>query len=465
MSAQQIPVLVVGGGAAGLAAALTLGRYGIETVLVEKRTVPSTRPRATVASTRSMELIRSWGLEAPVRAQSVDADVWLWECATLISADAGRAHAVGYPSREQAALVSPAAPAVVAQDRLETVLREHLATLPSVRVEAGVEVASVRSLPDGVHVTTEDGRSLWARYVVGADGAHSTVRRQLGVTVHGGDAGALSGIQAVVHAPLLPLLGPRLYGLYSVTETPGLFLPAGPDDRWVYAPAVEPGVAAPRPHQIIERLRRGAGLAHLPVHLESVRAFRSPAQLAERFRDGDVFLAGDAAHRVTPRGGTGMNIALQGGADLAWKLAWVLAGWAGPELLDTYEAERRPVAEHVVARSLDPDGSRRSVRGELAVDLGPRVPHVALPDGRSSLDLLGPGWTVFAGPAADAPARALAAGRAGSAPVTVHTLDALGARALGLSPDAALLARPDGVPAVLQAGAVTRAETAFATAA
>ena len=142
-----------------------------------------------------------------------------------------------------------------------------------------------------------------------------------------------------------------------------------------------------------------------------------------------------------------------------------LAGWAGPELLDTYEAERRPVAEHVVARSLDPDGSRRSVRDELAVDLGPRLPHVALPDGRSSLDLLGPGWTVFAGPAADASARALAAGRAGSAPVTVHTLDALSARALGLSPDAALAARPDGVPGALQARAAGREATAVATAA
>ena len=265
----------------------------------------------------------------------------------------------------------------------------------------------------------------------------------------------------MVRAPLWPLLGVRRYALYWVTETPGLFLPAGPDDRWVYAPRADPGRPALRPHQIVDRLRRGVGLAHLPVQLESVRAFRSPAQLAEQFRVGDVFLAGDAAHRVTPRGGTGMNIALQSGADLGWKLAWVLRGWAGPDLLDTYEEERRPVAEHAVARSADPDGSRRGVRDELAVDLGARLPHVTLPDGRSTLDLLGPGWTVFADPGAQAPARELAA-RSGPVPVTVRTVDALSARALGLAAGTALLARPDGVPAALRTAADGRAPVAAA---
>ena len=92
-----------------------------------------------------------------------------------------------------------------------------------------------------------------------------------------------------------------------------------------------------------------------------------------------VFLVGDAAHRVTPRGGTGMNTAIADGYDLGWKLGWVLRGWAGRELLDSYEAERRPVAEHNVARSADPSGSRRRVDQELHADLGGRIPHVWLP--------------------------------------------------------------------------------------
>ena len=85
---------------------------------------------------------------------------------------------------------------------------------------------------------------------------------------------------------------------------------------------------------------------------------------------------GDAAHRVTPRGGTGMNTSIRDGYDLGWKLAWVLRGWAGPELLHSYELERRPVAEHNVLRSAQPDGSVRDAADELHVDLGPRIPHV-----------------------------------------------------------------------------------------
>lgn len=145
---------------------------------------------------------------------------------------------------------------------------------------------------------------------------------------------------------------------------------------------------------------------------------------------------------MTPRGGTGLNLALHDGHDIGWKLAWAVRGWAGDELLDSYEAERRPVAEYAVARSADPRGSYREPTRELPVDLGGRIPHVWVGE-RSTLDLLGTGYTLFAGREANAPSLDTAA------PVTVRRLPPIAARAIGAVGDAALLVRPDGRPAGL----------------
>jgi putative polyketide hydroxylase len=142
---------------------------------------------------------------------------------------------------------------------------------------------------------------------------------------------------------------------------------------------------------------------------------------------------------MTPRGATGLNTALLSGHDLGWKLAWVHRGWAGEELLDTYEAERRPVAEHNVARSVDPNGSLRPAGEGLHVDLGGRIPHLWLADGRSTLDLLGPGLTRFFGPGVEV------SGNGARPPVTLRSLDVISARALGIRPGRALVVRPDAV--------------------
>jgi len=184
----------------------------------------------------------------------------------------------------------------------------------------------------------------------------------------------------------------------------------------------------------------------LPVRIHRVGAFTFAAQLADRFRDGRIFLIGDAAHRVTPRGGTGMNTAIADGYDLGWKLSWVLRGWAGPGLLDSYETERRPVAEHNVARSADPAGSRRPVDGELAADLGGRIPHRWLPGTpASTVDVIGAGLTMFTGPRRRCWDAAVGA-RSGSVPVTVHALDAMTARGMAIPDGGAAVTRPDGVP-------------------
>ena len=132
MHTEDVPVVVVGAGPAGLAAAIALARLGVETLLVERRAELSSLPRATAVSLRSMELIRSWGVEDAVRAEGVDVEWHGWLSETLATVAAGSMWPTGIPTREQAALLSPTAPACVPQDHLEPALLEHLRSLGAI---------------------------------------------------------------------------------------------------------------------------------------------------------------------------------------------------------------------------------------------------------------------------------------------------------------------------------------------
>jgi putative polyketide hydroxylase len=358
MHTEELPVVIAGAGPAGLAAAISLARLGVETMLVERRAELSSMPRATAVSLRSMELIRSWGVEDAVRAGAVDVEWHGWQSDTLATVAEGAMWPTGIPTRDQAALVSPTAPACVPQDHLEPVLLDHLRSLGRTRVRLHTEVVGVEDLPEGVEVVLRDVvsgdvRTVRARYLVAADGAHSRIRTAVGIAMRGRD-GLGHAVTAIFRAPLWQVVGDHRYGIYSVNHPQGTFLPAGRGDRWCYGTWVDPqDVEGYTPERFVERIRAGAGIGDLEVSIERTGAFSFAAQLADRFRAGNVFLAGDAAHRVTPRGGTGMNTAICGGHDLGWKLGWVLRGWTGPELLDTYEAERRPIAAHNVARSAE----------------------------------------------------------------------------------------------------------------
>lgn len=454
---KEVPVIVVGAGPAGLTTAIVLGHYGVECLLVERRVEPSLHPRATVVSTRTMELLRSWRLDERVVAGGVEVEWLMWTCETLARAADGVPVEVGLPTRAQAAVISPAAPECVSQHHLESVLLEHLRSLESVRVEVGTTLVGVQSRTDGIRATLRslDGRERIADagYLVGADGAYSSVRAATGIAMRGSDD-VVAGVTALVRAPLWATLGELRYGFYATSRAgeDGSFFPAAPDDRWIFGyqfASGESDARLPTPHELTGRIRRAAGVEDLPVRIDRLGSFSSSAKLADRFRSDRTFLIGDAAHRVTPRGGTGMNTAVHDGYDLGWKLAWVLSGWASADLLDTYELERRPVAEHNVARSADPSGSRRSPGEELRADLGGRIGHhwIAGTNGRrSTLDLLGPGLTLLTGSASDA-WKTAASSVAGTAPLTWRSLDEITARALGIRPRGALLVRPDGMPA------------------
>jgi putative polyketide hydroxylase len=450
-------VLVVGAGPAGLTAGIMLARYGIGVLVVEKRSQISALPRAVAISTRTMEFVHSWGLEQAVRAGAADVEPLAWVTPTLASG-VGSVMPLGHPTAAEAARISPTRPAWAPQNHLEPLLLDLLVRHPCADVWFDSELVALVQDDHAVRARLGNGgarpaEELRVDFVIGADGAHSSVRSLAGITMHGPDD--LAEYQGVhFRAELAPVVADRRYGLSVIThpDAAGVLTPKGPGDRWAYAREWRPGqerLDQCATNRLVELITTGVGVPGIPIGIDGVSTFSFAAQLAERYRKGRVFLVGDAAHRMTPRGGTGMNTAVHDAYDLGWKLAWTLRGWAASALLDSYEAERRPIGEHNVARSGSPNGARQTAAEALPYDLNGRIAHHWISWGDrqvSTLDLIGVGLTMFCGPGSGEVAPPTSAGSGGQPPVVSHLLDEDTADALDIEHAGALAVRPDGRP-------------------
>jgi 2-polyprenyl-6-methoxyphenol hydroxylase-like FAD-dependent oxidoreductase len=349
-------VLVAGGGPVGLATAVELGRRGIRCVVVEPReTVSRARPRCKTVNVRTMEHLRRWGLADRLRERAPLPVGWSQDivfCTTLAGRELSRFHGVlgladggeRYPEQGQQA----------PQFVLEELLRETVDALRPCVLATGWSVESLDRKPAEVQVSLVDAAGtrtvVTADYVVGADGPRSVVRDLIGAH-YVGEHALRPNFGMVFRAPGLwehVAHGPAVQYWTVNPEAPGI---VGPLDRsetwWCIAFGVDRETGTGEAHSLVRALTG----VDTEVEVLSTDPWTARMQLVDRVREGRVFLAGDAAHLNPPFGGHGLNTGVGDAVDLGWKLAAVLDGWGGPALLDSYEAERRPVQDRVIAEA------------------------------------------------------------------------------------------------------------------
>ena len=352
-------VLIVGAGPVGLTLACELARHGAHCRIIDQLPAPSPHCRAIGVTPRTLEVWDDMGI-AP---EMIREGVWIKGARSIIN---------GYPPVDKLADYSflPFAHLGLPQDATERVLTRHLGHAGSV-VERGVTLAALRQDERGatVQLTHPDGTNEQApfRYVVGCDGAHSSVRHALGIGFEG-EAMPMTFMLGDVHVDWDLPYGMSLRALRTHEGSAPDFLVAVPlpehgryrvsmvaPDRLMPANGTDHGIQAESPGPLLGDLQAVADdlLPDRP-RMSDMRwssIFRISMRLATQYRKGCAFIAGDAAHIHPPTGGQGMNTGIQDAYNLAWKLAMVLQHAAPATLLDSYEAERRPVGAEVIART------------------------------------------------------------------------------------------------------------------
>lgn len=398
-------VLVVGAGPVGLSLACELARHGIRARIIEARPAPLPYCRAIGVTSRTLEVYEDMG----VAREMIDAGLWLTGTRVAVSG-----HGVQDVTADLSDL--PYATLGVPQGDTERILARHLLTF-GIAVERGVRLTSLTQEGERVRVDLDGptgSEAAHVRYVIGCDGAHSTIRHLLGIDFVG-EAWPFPFMLGDVHLDWpdgeeLPR-GFALRALRLIEDSaPDMFIaiPLPEHGRYrvsMLAPEGSTGGSADGIDHGIQSEQAGPSLADIQEVADRVMArapvasdlrwssrFRISMRLAERYRVGQVFLAGDACHIHPPTGGQGMNTGIQDAYNLAWKMAMVLKGHAASHLLDSYEAERQPVAESVIAQTIAESmafGSGNAAPDRLA-NTQIRVsyrgsPIVAPPSGASAL--------------------------------------------------------------------------------
>ncbi|MEO7243238.1 MAG: FAD-dependent monooxygenase [Variovorax sp.] len=349
-------VLIVGAGPVGLALAIELGQRKVPCLLVERNDRVGYAPRAKTTNVRTREHMRRWGIAHKLRAASpfgMDYPSNVLFVTRLAGYELTRFENALNCGPGRSPLYSEHAQ-WIPQYTVEEVMREYAESLPGVELRFGTELQGFEQ--DGEHVTarlrsvaSQAESKVEVDYLVGADGARSMVRDAIGAKMQG-RYGISRHYNIIFRAPGLAAAhkhGPAIMYWQVNADAPSLIGPMDRGDKWFFMPTqVQEGLKA-ADLDVKALIQRSTGI-DLPYEVLSSDEWVASRLIGDRYRDRRVFLAGDACHLHPPFGGYGMNMGVADGVDLGWKLAAVLHGWGGPALLDSYEAERRPVHEWVL---------------------------------------------------------------------------------------------------------------------
>src|SRR5882672_5632353 len=381
----ETQALIVGGGPVGLTLAIDLGRRGVRCTLIEQKEAPQFLPKMERCNARTMEIFRRMGIADKVRAAGLRDDVPMDVFIILSLVEPPLLH-LPYPSVKRARAEiracsdgsMPLEPyQLISQYTLEPLLKSIAEGLPSVKVRYGCRLESFAQDESGVTARVKHangtGGAIGASYMVGCDGGASTVRKQLGIKLRG-EHNILELRQALYRCDELferiPLgNGPGRGRHYHVADGSNGFLIMQDSTKHFTLHAV-----VEKDDDMNAMFERTVAI---PVKYEMLTCapWRQNLLLADRYRDGRVFLAGDAVHLVIPTGGLGMNSAVGDAIDLAWKLAATLQGWGGPGLLESYGLERRPIGARNIAASRKAAEGRRRWRALWRPDMTSDTPE------------------------------------------------------------------------------------------
>ncbi len=346
----EAPVCIIGCGPIGLTGALLLSRFGIRSLLIDKRTSLNTHPRSRFVDTNTMELMRQLGIEKAVEHTGLGPD-WTEYNRWFDALSKNEIAKIPSPTFHTVPrTTSPTMPVMTCQDYVEEVLLDQVRGEANIDLRFTTEATEIEQDEQGVRARIVDLGSaeeteVEAQFLIGADGPHSLVREVIGSVLQT-DPHPNYSQDVIFEADLSQYVEGRKAGLlYNATpEGVLVFQPLNGITRWRCQIFSRDPVTSPE-EELARRIRQAVGSEEeIPIEIVSTGLWQPTPGCVDKLREGRIFLAGDAAHVAVPTGGMGNNTGFAGIRNLAWKLAFVLKGVARPEYLDSYQAEHRPHA-------------------------------------------------------------------------------------------------------------------------